>query len=160
MMPAWSKSSIGRQMLLGGALLLAGCQSIEKLWPGHVRTTSLDTLQVAAQPGANLNAATALDVVFVYDPTALTLLPQTGPDWFANKPALENGLGRSADVLKLEIIPATLTDAPLPKRHGKAIVVYSFANYLAKDGQARVDLTRYRHPVIWLTPTQITVTEK
>lgn len=148
-------------MLLAAVLLLAGCQSLKNLWPGHVRTTALDTLQVVAQPDANLNSATLLDVVFVYDATVPALLPQTGPDWFAHKQALESGLASSIDIITLEVVPATLLKAvPLPKRHSKALAVYSFANYQASDGQARVDLTRYRHPVLWLTATQITVTEK
>jgi len=145
-------------LLLAGTL--AGCQTLAKLMPGHVPTTSMTSLRVAAQPGANMNAATALDIVFVYDQTAVALLPKTGPAWFADKAALQSGLGQSADVVSLQVPPAMLIGAvKLPKRAGKALVVYGFANYLAKDGQARVDLTRYHRPVIWLAPTQITVTE-
>jgi type VI secretion system protein len=141
-------------------LALCGCQTLSKLIPGHVKTTDLSTLRVAAQPGANLNSATALDVVFVYDATAVALLPQTGPDWFEKKAALQSGLGLSIDVVPLQIPPAMLIDTvKLPKRAGKALAVYGFANYLSKDGQGRLDMTRYRRPVIWLAPAQITVTE-
>lgn len=147
-------------LLLVAAPLLAGCGTLAKLLPGHAKTASLDTLRVVAQPGANLDSATALDLVFVYDATSAALLPKTGPAWFAQKPALLNGLGRGADVVSLQVPPATVIGTvKLPDRHGKALGVYAFANYLAPAGQAAVDLSRFHAPVIWLAPAQITVTE-
>lgn len=147
-------------LLAVAAALLAGCGTLAKLLPGHAKTASLDTLRVVAQPGANLDSATALDLVFVYDASSAALLPKTGPAWFAQKPALLNGLGRAADVVSLQVPPATVVaSVKLPDRHGKALGVYGFANYLAPGGQAAVDLSRYHAPVIWLAPAQITVTE-
>jgi type VI secretion system protein len=88
------------------------------------------------------------------------LLPKTGPAWFAQKAALLNGLGRTADVVSLQLPPATVTpDVQLPGHHKKAVAVYGFANYQAPDGQGRLDLTRFHAPVIWLAPARITVTE-
>jgi type VI secretion system protein len=146
---------------LAAALALAGCGALSKLLPGHPKTTSLKTLRVIAQPGANLDSATALDLVFVYDPASTALLPKTGPAWFAQKAALLNGLGRNADVVSLQLPPATVVDSvALPARGSKAIAVLGFANYLAPDGQGRIDLSRSSAPVIWLAPARITVTDE
>jgi type VI secretion system protein len=140
---------------------LCGCSTIASLLPGHQKTTSLSSLRVAAPPGANLNSAVLLDIVFVYDTTSVAMLPKSGPDWFAQKTALLSGLGKNIDVVSLQVPPATVIDpVTLPSKAGKAIAVYSFANYQAKDGQARSDITAYRHAVVWLAATQITVTEQ
>lgn len=148
-------------MLLACLLTLAGCGAIAKLMPGHVPTTRLSSLRVAAPPGANLNSAVALDVVFVYNATATAMLPKTAPEWFSQKTALMTGLGRNVDVVSLQIPPATVVDTVrLPDRAGKAIGVYTFANYQSKDGQARGDITTNRHAVIWLAASQIAVTEQ
>jgi type VI secretion system protein len=147
-------------VLAVAVLSLAGCSTLSRLLPGHPKPASLDALRVVAQPGANLDSATALDLVFVYDNASTALLPPTGPAWFAQKASLLNGLGRTADVVALQLPPAMVIGrVALPDRHAKAVAVYGFANYLAPDGQGRLDLTRYREPVIWLAPTRITVTE-
>jgi type VI secretion system protein len=139
----------------------SGCGTIANLLPGHQKTTSLSSLRVAAPPGANLNSAVLLDIVFVYDATSVAMLPKSGPEWFAQRAALLSGLGKNIDVVSLQVPPATVIDpVALPSKAGKAIAVYSFANYQAKDGQARSDITAYRHAVVWLAATQITVTEQ
>ncbi|MDE2154552.1 MAG: hypothetical protein KGJ32_01460 [Xanthomonadaceae bacterium] len=155
-------ASVMKHLLCAGAwLLLAGCSTIASLLPWHASTTSLSSLRVAAPPGANLDSATALDLVFVYDKASIAMLPKTGPDWFAQKASLQNGLGRAIDIVSLQVPPATVIDpVALPRRYGKAVAVYAFANYLARDGQARSDVTGFHHAVIWLAPTRITITEQ
>lgn len=152
----------GRLLLLALLLLanLAGCSSVNKLL-GRTPTTTLSRLRVAAPPGANLNSAVQLDLVFLYDAKDEAMLPKTGPEWFAQKVALINGLGSSAEVVHLEIPPAQVIDrVSLPKRAGKAVGVYAYANYLSADGQARADLTTFRRAVVWLQATQLAVTEQ
>jgi type VI secretion system protein len=147
-------------LAVAAAVSLAGCGMLSRLLPGQAKTTSLKAVRVVAQPGANLDSATALDLVFVYDSSGTALLPKTGPAWFAQKASLLNGLGRNADVVPLQLPPATVVDrVDLPDRRAKAIAVYGFANYLPPGGQGRLDLTRFREPVIWLAPSSITVTE-
>ncbi|MGO4702999.1 hypothetical protein [Dyella sp. 2RAB6] len=151
-----------RLLLLLTLLLatLAGCSSVNKLL-GRTPTTTLSSVRVAAPPGANLNSAVQLDLVFLYDTKNEAMLPNTGPEWFAQKTALINGLGTSVDVVHLEIPPAQVIDpVPLPKRAGKAVGVYAFANYLSADGQARADLTKFKRAVVWLQATQLAVTEQ
>ncbi|MEV8519124.1 hypothetical protein ABZR86_04905 [Dyella marensis] len=139
---------------------LAGCGSVNKLL-GRTPTTTLSSVRVAAPPGANLNSAVQLDLVFLYDSKNAAMLPKTGPEWFAQKTALINGLGPSIDIVHLEIPPAQVVDQVLlPKRAGKATGVYAFANYLTADGQPRADLTLFRRAVVWLQATQLAVTEQ
>ena len=147
-------------VLLIAITLATGCSTINKLNPWRTPTTSLANVRVAAPPGANLDSATALDLVFVYDKNSVALLPKTGPEWFAQKQALLNGLGLSIDVVSLQVPPATVVDpVRLPKRAGDAVAVYGFADYLSADGQARLDITQFRHAVIWLAATQIQISE-
>lgn len=144
-------------LLLAG---LAGCGTVDKLL-GRTPVTTLASVRVAAPPGANLNSAAQLDLVFLYDAASAEMLPKTGPAWFDQKVALQSGLGPKIDVIHLEIPPALVIDpVVLPKRAGKAVGVYAYANYLAKDGQARADLTRFRRAVVWLQSTQVAVTEQ
>ncbi|WP_266171053.1 hypothetical protein [Dyella subtropica] len=139
---------------------VTACGTLKKLIPGHTPTTSLSSVRVAAPPGANLDSATALDLVFVYDTNSIAMLPKTGPEWFAQKQALQNGLGQSIEVVSLQVPPATVVDpARMPKRAGDAVAVYGFSDYLSADGQARCDITQYRHAVIWLAATQIQISE-
>ena len=139
---------------------LAGCGAVNKLL-GRAPTTTLSNVRVAAPPGANLNSAVQLDIVFLYDSAGAAMLPQTSPEWFGQKTALLNGLGQAIDVVHLEVPPAQVIDpVPLPKRAGKAVGVYAYANYLTKEGQARADLTKFRHAVVWLVATQVSVTEQ
>ena len=46
------------------------------------------TIEVVAEPGANSDTATAIDIVFVSTSDAASLLPKTGPEWFARRAAL------------------------------------------------------------------------
>jgi type VI secretion system protein len=147
-------------VLLIAIMLATSCSVVKKLNPWSAPTTSLSSVRVAAPPGANLDSATALDLVFVYDKNSLAMLPKTGPEWFAQKQALINGLGPSIDVVSLQVPPATMVvPVQLPKRAGDAVAVYGFANYQSADGQARCDITQYHHAVIWLAATQIQISE-
>lgn len=128
--------------------LLTGCSSSPP-------RTSIKDIQVVAEVNANQNTATALDIVFVYDTTAASLLPKTGPDWFDKKSALVNGLATGIDVVSLQIPPAMAVDVKLPSRASKAIGVYSYANYLGAAGQPLGNLTPYKKMAIRLTPDTI-----
>ncbi|KGI78272.1 hypothetical protein [Oleiagrimonas soli] len=142
------------------SLLVSGCSVLSKLVPWGDKTTDVKDLRVVAVPDANADSATALDLVFVYDKTAAGLLPKTAPEWFGKKGNLVNGLGTSADIVSLQVTPASVVDpVKLPKRHGKAIAVYGFAGYLSPSGQGRVDLTGFKHPTIWLETSAVHVSE-
>ena len=142
-------------LVLPALLYMSGC-SLPRNGLEFPPTTKLKQLNVVAEIGANQNTATALDLVFVFDKTALPLLPKTGPDWFANKQALLAGLASGVAVLSLQVPPASKVIAtPLPQAHEKAIAVYSYANYLSAAGQAMGDLTPYPCVQITLGSTQI-----
>ncbi|WP_051938693.1 hypothetical protein [Luteibacter sp. 9135] len=146
--------------LLSFTAAIAGCAALGKLVPGHVETTSLRSVRIAAPPGANLNSATQLELVFAYSADAAALLPKTSPEWFAHREDIVAGGGAALQVAPIGVVPDKLiVPFPLPKRHAKAVAVYGFARYVAPAGQGRLDLTRYRNPVLWLTESRITVTD-
>jgi len=134
--------------LIAFALLAAGCGSAPP-------TTDLTRIDVVAQAGANQNSATALDIVFVFDANSAALLPKTGPDWFARKAALVDGLATGIAVVSLQVPPAMTLSVALPKHHAKAIGVYSYANYIEPAGQAMANLTPFRRMTIGLAPGRI-----
>jgi type VI secretion system protein len=133
--------------LLFALTLLGSC--------GALPPTSLKQIQVVAEIGANQDTATALDIVFVYDSNAVSLLPKTGPAWFAQKAALVAGLATSIEVVSLQVPPVTLVTVPLTAHNEKAVGVYGFANYLTVSGQAAGNLTPYKSMQIWLTPSTV-----
>jgi type VI secretion system protein len=139
------------------AAALAGCASKPPV-------TSLQSIEILADAGANQNNATALDLVFVYDSSTQGLLPKAGPEWFEKKAALAAGLATGLDVVSLQVPPAsTVTlpaSPPFPARYKKAIGVYAYANYVASGGQPQVNLTPYRTASIMLAPDKVTLTGK
>jgi len=143
-----------RRCRIGGvlaALLLGGCSFFS-----GPKTASVAEIKVVAEINANQSSATQIDIVFVYDNTAAPLLPKTGPEWFDKKAALLAGAADSMDVVSLQVPPATIADVRLPGRHGKALGVFVFANYLTPAGQAVSNITPYKNVTIWLTPSGIT----
>ncbi len=128
-------------------LALSACTSVP--------TTQLAGVRVVAEVGANQNTGTALDIVFVYDTDANKKMPQTGPEWFAQKNAIKNGAGNKIDIISLEPTPHNIVDVVLPSRASKAIGVYSYANYINPNGQSLGNLTPFKTMTIWLTPTTI-----
>lgn len=142
-------------LVLGLAGLLAGCAMIDKLL-GIEPKSPLQELRVVTLAGANSNSATAIDIVFVYDDLTLTLLPKTGPEWFANKTSLLAATTLSVDVLSLQVQPDWALDGvSLPKRHKEAVAIYSYANYITPGGQPVGKLTPYKCVQLTLNPTGI-----
>ncbi|HWU84111.1 MAG TPA: hypothetical protein VN028_02115 [Rhodocyclaceae bacterium] len=141
-----------------GLLAVAGCSTIgDFLFGKGPPRTALREITVSTDIAANGGNATMLDIVFVYDSAAIARLPQTGPEWFKQKRALQNALATSIDVVALEI-PAAAPDfqVSFPERASKAIGVYALANYLSADGQPIANLTPWRQATIRLLPTAIT----
>lgn len=137
------------------AIALSGCAMVGKLF-GIEPTSPLRQVTVIAELDANSRSATAIDLVFVYDDTALAVLPKTGPEWFANKDTLMAGLALSVDVVRLQVPRGkTVDEAPLPRRHRKAVAVYSYANYITPGGQPQGKLTPYKCAQITLGASAI-----
>lgn len=134
-------------LILMSWLALAGCST--------PAPTVITGIKVLADVKANQNAATALDIVFVYDTDSAAMLPRSGPDWFDKKTALVSGLATAIDVVTLQIPPATTVDVPLPERAAKAIGVYSYADYIPAAGQPMGNLTPFKNMTIRLTPDTV-----
>lgn len=147
---------MNRVLVLVLVALLAGCTTVKKWVYGDPLPAEVKSVRVVAELGANGDSATALDLVFVYDASALPVLPKTGPEWFAGKRALQANLATAIDVVPLEVPPATvIAAAPLPRRHGKAIAVYAYPNYVAAAGQAVGNLTPFKRPTVRLMPDTV-----
>jgi len=139
---------------LSGCSVLNVLDVIQALYP----KASLKQLQVIADADANQTTATALDLVFVYDKTAIPLLPKSGPEWFAKKRSIVANQPGNFDVVSLEVPPGMIVEAPLPKRSSRSVGAFIFANYLAKDGQYPVNLTTYASAEIHLKAMAIDYT--
>lgn len=137
-----------RTLIIVLLLLVAACSSTPP-------KTKVKRIGVVAEINANRNMATALDIVFVYDEAAAALLPRTGPEWFERKAALVSGLASAIEVVSLQVPPAMKLDVTMPKNRGKAIGVYSYANYVDPAGQAMGNLTPFREITIGLAPDRI-----
>lgn len=147
------KYSLPTIILVVVLCLLSACGALNVVaGPEPIR---LKTIKVVAEISANQNTATAIDIVFVYNNSAVALLPKTGPEWFEQKSALMLSMASNIEVVSLQVPPATLVNASLPMKHEKAIGVYSFVNFLSADGQAMGNLTPYKDMVIWLTPDNV-----
>lgn len=138
-------------LLLSAAGLLSACSFLKMF----VDSSPLKQIQIIAEINANQNTATAIDIVFVYDDNAVSLLPKTSPEWFEKKAALMLSLANNIEVVSLQMPPATLANVDLPAKHSKAVGVYSFINYLDVSGQAVGNLTPYKIMSIWLAPTSV-----
>ncbi len=150
-LPHFSPRPYGIGAVLATCLLLAACSFFS-----GPKTAAVSQIKVVAEINANQSSATQIDIVFVYDNTATALLPKTGPEWFDKKSALLAGAADSMDVVSLQVPPATIANVSLPGRHGKALGVYVFANYLTPAGQAVSNISPYKNVTIWLTPSGIT----
>ncbi|MYM23207.1 hypothetical protein GTP46_11175 [Duganella sp. FT135W] len=128
-------------------LMLAACGALPN---------AVTEVRIVAEPGANQNTATAIDIVFAYSTTATVMLPKSGPEWFANKEEFINGLATDVDVVALQLPPSMVLDVELPARHKNAIAVYSYVNYIGQGGQVPFNLTPYRRITINLKPQIVT----
>lgn len=138
-------------LLLVVVSFFSACGFIKKFF----NSSPLKEIKIIAGINANQNTATAIDIVFVYDNNAVSLLPKTSPEWFEKKAALMLSLASNIEVVGLQMPPATLANVDLPAKHSKAVGVYSFINYLDVSGQAVGNLTPYKTMSIWLTPTSV-----
>ena len=100
-------------------------------------------IQIEALPGANEDSPVRVDILLVYSETVLAVVPKTAPEWFAGRAVLQHGFADDLAVVSMELVPATTSAVPLPKRHGKPVAVLSFADYRGADGQSVGDLTRF-----------------
>lgn len=142
-------------MVAAGPLAVSGCGFISHALD-YSPTTPLKTLNIVAEIDSNMNMGTEIDVVFVFDKNAATVLPKTSPDWFANRDALQAGLASSIVVMGIQVVPGSLvTNQPLPRGYAKAVYVYSYASYVNAGGQAAANLTSYKCALITLRNTQI-----
>lgn len=132
--------------LMVALLLLQGCGAMSTMagWVGLGGPPKADLrdLRLVSDIGANRNSATRVDIVLVFEQSAIGSLPKTAPEWFAQKQALLDGMPTALQVVALELPPAHVLDpVPLPDRTGKALAVRAYADMQSSHGQHVLDLT-------------------
>lgn len=133
---------------------LGGCAAGGR--PGAAPAPVLQHLSIVATPDANGNAATAVDLVWVFSPEALAAMPHTGPQWFDQKAALQAGPAGDLAVQSLALPPATALDSvSLPTRHASALAVLAFVNFSRPAGQAVGKLGAYACARITLSANSV-----
>lgn len=120
----------------------------------------LSGLSIVSQPGANRNTAIALDIVLVYRKELLPQLPDTAPEWFRNRAALEGKYRPLLEVIALELPPGDLIEnLQLTGQQRRAQAVLLYANYLSVDAQNPINVTDFKNLEVRLQPERVQVSE-
>jgi hypothetical protein len=162
------------QALLMTALLVltSGCTFVKKITPGVSAepTHSVRSIDISSTKNVNQDTAVGVDIVFVFDEKLVDTLPaMTARNWFREKPGYLARYPQSLAVFNYELVPIDKVDpvikvdslktatTPAPK---KARAVVLFANYLVENKAYTLDLSGFRHPIVSLEETTISVREK
>src|SRR5687767_6416478 len=123
---------------IGSCVLAAGMADTS-----HAQTLGnrQQRVQVFAAEEANQNTATSLDIVLVFNRSALAALPHTASDWFGRKAQIVSSLSGGISVIALNVAPNSgLMNVALPRSQSRAIAIVSYANYLNPEGETAVQL--------------------
>jgi len=138
-------------VVLGLVLVLAGCGlSLFRAGPQQVT--------VVAEPAANRDTATAVDLVFSYTPEAAARLPDSALLWFTRKLQLQERFAEGLEVVSLSVAPGQRVSATLPESgERRPVRVVAYAWMMTPSGQTPLDLTALRRPVITIGVDQLEV---
>ncbi|MBU2711210.1 hypothetical protein [Zooshikella harenae] len=132
----------------------------EKITSWWSSPNALKEIAVVAEPKANQNSATALDIVFVYENELVKQLPDTGPKWFQTRGQWQQLYPQQFEWISLQVPPGQqVKQVTLPKRVNEAQYIVGFANYLTEQGQYPVNLTPLTQVQIRLQADRIEVVE-
>lgn len=145
-------------LLLGCASALAGCSTLGTAldtaegWVGLGGKVSLRKLRIVADSDANKSSACRVDIVALFGDSAATMLPATSTEWFAQRRALQDGLGSAIAVRSYELPPATLIEnAELPPNIEKASGLRAYVELHASGGRHFIDLSANDSATLHLT---------
>lgn len=137
--------------VVGLVLALAGC-GLPLYRQGPQQVT------VAAQPSANRDTATAVDLVFSYTPEAAARLPDSALLWFTRKLQLQERFPGSLEVVSLSVAPGQRVSVTVPENEDRQPVrVVAYAWMMTPAGQTPLDLTALRRPLITIGVDQLEV---
>ena len=131
----------------GLALLLSGCG----FGGGPSTVFLLERVTIVATEDANAQSATAVDLVFVYDETAVPILQNlTASDWFARRAQIRRDFPEGVGVKSWEIVPKSVVsnwevpEEMLENASGDdAVAGFLFASYFSPgDHRARLESRR------------------
>lgn len=147
-------------------MLAAGCAAVGGAWQtvqgwvglGEPPKVKLRQLRIVSDADANARSACRIDVVAVHQAQALALLPALAPQWFAQRQALQDGLGTALTVRSFEIPPATLIErAELPEHTARALAVRVYVDLQSPTPQHVVDVGSHAAAVLHLTARAVTL---
>lgn len=123
--------------LLLSASILAACSSSSEVTP----ELSVSAVTIYAEPDANQNSATSIDVVLVYDNELLGSISKlTASKYFEASNQLRLDNPSLLDVWRWELVPGqVVSNFPIDSDKGSAFGGVVFANYLT-PGDHRVKI--------------------
>lgn len=141
---------------------ISGCSGVtEKITNLWSSPNAVKEIAVVAEPTANQNSATALDIVFVYENELVKQLPDTGPKWFQARAQWQQQYPQQFEWVSLQIPPGQqVKQVTLPDRASDAQYIVGFANYLTEQGQYPFNLTPLKQVQIRLQADRIEVIDK
>ncbi len=134
----------------GAALALALVLSACSQMPARV-----ESVVVVAEAEANHSTTSAVDLVFVFDPALLALMPNNSAQWFEQRPSLLAAAGSGIEVVAMQVPPATMANVPLPSKSGKALAVLVYVSFAEDAGRAVGNVTGHREIEIRLAKDSV-----
>lgn len=151
-------------LLLSVAIALSGCGSLRSAintvggWVGlgGPPKAALRDLRIVTDADANGNSACRLDLVAAFDSNALAALPATSATWFAQRKALQDGMGDAIAVRSFELPPAMLIEhADLPENVSKALAVRAYVDMQKPKAQHAIDIGSHKVGTLHLKAREV-----
>lgn len=133
---------LARAGVLAACLVLTGAMAADV--PGVLHSLRVwDRVEVTVSP--DVQQATRLDIVLVYDIALMPHMPRSAADWFAKSAALQAAAGRGLGVVSLEV-PALSPKrlVKLPPGAGKAAGALVYADLPPGQGATAAPLAPHR----------------
>lgn len=140
--------------------MLVACTAIQRslsFIPGipDPTKTAIRTISLEAQANANNNSATRLDFLFLLDSGLTDSLPETAPEWFANRELLVSNNSGQMIVQATGLAPGTSGSLSLPSGYRQAEDVILYADYILASGQKWYRLPNVRDVRVMLNRTAV-----
>jgi len=137
--------------------ILPNFNDIKQAMPWY-RANQVDKIAVYVVPDATLQYAINIDVLFIYNTLAHTVISGlTAEQWFQQKNGLKASYGQHIKTLEWQMVSGYGDDSkPLPSNHKRAIAVIAFA-LSPKNPNAKIEITEFSTPWLVFDKQQLTV---
>lgn len=121
---------------------------------------AVDSVFIQSRLDYNAILISGVDIVFIYEESALDYFPRRKADWFASKPEFIEQAGDAADVVSIFIPQGFDSEmASLPDRREQALAVYVYGQHDASD-VAPVDITDFSNVLVEIDQFGILVSRR